>query len=221
MSSPIPCAAAATSATPPDVEYYQGTYEPNHWALKPLTLQNPEVIAVATLKDKTVAIRIMPIDMRCARVIVALQNFQETHSTFNREYTPEEWMAVTTVMGLTQIVYGRIFPAAQMCIAGNNALSFNATTGITTKGIPKEPFMPHGHVWGIGNPDKEYVAGIRHGGPKPGIIFDMRGETPHQSGNEALVPWPSDQKEIFIAKMKSIFLEATELFNQFGVSINV
>lgn len=55
----------------------------------------------------------------------------------------------------------------------------------------KEPSLIHGHVIGRGNPELCYVGAVPLGGPIPGALFNMRGESEFDSPMPK-IPWTEE-----------------------------
>ncbi len=177
----------------PGVAYYSKNYPSDHWAMQGHTLQDENMIAIARYGFKNYAIYLNPTDRRGYRCVVSLLNNGNPEETFNRPYSFDEEMGLGIVLQLMRITYQKIFPIAQTSIAGNNSHSFDAKTGLTLLGSPNEPSMLHGHCYGRGNREKEYLEGVPLGGPLPKEIFDMRGKSPEIIGNETKETWKDGQ----------------------------
>jgi hypothetical protein len=183
--------------------YYTGEYSSDHWAMQPYLLADPKVVALAYHADCEYAVYVNPTDKRGYRCIARFIKNGNMASTVNREYTSRERIGLGLVVQLVADVYSRIVPIAQTAVAGNNAHKFDKETGITFLGHPGEPNFLHGHIFGRGNPDGEYVDGVKLGGPTPGEIFDMRAKTPGVPGNDAKAKWGEGEMEKVVTRIRT------------------
>lgn len=150
-------------------------------------------------------VKVNPGDSRGFRSIVVMIESKATkmNTTLNRPYTLLEKQGLAYVSAIVAHVYEECFKlVAQVEIAGNNAHDFeDAKLGPTfLLGKPSEPTMNHSHLIGRGNPDHVYfpsiLPGRKLGGPRPGQMFNMRGDatTPHfgeDVGNMSKGKWLS------------------------------
>ena len=83
----------------------------------------------------------------------------------------------------------------------------NLAVGTMVIGTEDEPGMLHAHLIGRGNPEHAFAGNLPLGGPKPGEIFNMRGdETEKDLGNRKKTPWwgMRDSPEVKKEKHKPI-----------------
>ncbi|CAF1350005.1 unnamed protein product [Adineta steineri] len=177
-------------------------YPPQHWALEPLTLNDTKMIALVNFEQSDYAVYLNPVDKRGYRSIVRLINNEHMVSTFNRDYTSSERIGLALTMALITEAYNRIVPIAQNAVMGNNAHSFDPKSGTIQLGTHEEPIFLHGHIFGRGNPEEKYIDDVRLDGPIPGLVFDLRAQSPHQPGNDKKVRWKLDEMNSVIARLK-------------------
>jgi hypothetical protein len=170
------------------VEYYQGKTT-CAWALEVKTLSDTNVFAAFTYNGLKYMAYFNPSDSRCVRSIVTLVDAPMT-SVINRPFTEEEEMGLSLATGFVLSIYRKIFGLSQLYIAGNNSHDFNKASGKTMLGKPNEPNMLHAHIIARGNPDLVIGDGVL-AGPPPGYMFDMRGQTIGEKGNEKKEKWSS------------------------------
>lgn len=178
------------------------SYPPDHWVLQPLTFSDPKVIAFAFFQQSIYAIYLNPSDKRGYRSIVRLIDNTQMNSTINRNYTSSERIGLALTMGMVTEAYSRIVPIAQNAIAGNNAHSFDPTTGMTGLGNTDEPIFLHGHIYGRGNPNGNYIDDVLLDGPAPGLVFDMRAQSSNEIGNDKKVQWNPDDMNKVVRRLK-------------------
>lgn len=215
----IICMEKNNSTAHSDVSYYKGTYQHDHWAMLPLLLVNEHVVALASYKNSQYAILLNPTDKRGYRCIIRLIDNNDMSTVLNREYTSEETMGLLLITQLIVEVYNKIVPIVQVSIAGNNAHSFDKETGIISLGKPEEPSILHSHVYGRGNPQKQYIDDVALDGPAPSIIFDMMGKTPNIPGNEMKIPWESQTIKKVYKKLKIYIDEIKDQYKDLGIKI--
>ena len=181
--------------------FYSGEYAHNHWAMQPCFLSQPNMVALATFKECEYAAYLHPTDKRGCRLIVVLKCDADMPSTFNREYNSQERIGLGLVVQLMQEVYSAIFPIAQAVNAGNNAQQFDKDKGLTLLGTPNEPLRLNAHVFGRGNPNEQYIKGVKLDGPEPGEIFNLRADG-QEPGNDRPIPWTRTQTRQTVAALK-------------------
>ncbi len=199
--------------------FYDKEYAGQHWAMKQTTPESINFIAKATYKNSEYAIYLNPSDSRGYRSIVTLTDSIDPSTTFNRDYTLEESIGLNLLITLVTQVYSKIDLVSQSSVAGNNSHSFDPNTGIFQIGNSKEPSMLHGHVYGRGNPNGEYIEGVKLGGPAPGEIFDMRGATPNVPGNESKTKWNAGEMEKVTERLKAEIEKIKYVFEGLGLTI--
>lgn len=178
-------------------QFYTGTYQSDHWALQPYKLEDPKVIGLAYYKGSEYAVYSNPTDKRGYRCIVRFISNKDMLSTINRDYSPQEQRGLSLVVELVENAFRRLVPIVQTFKAGNNSHKFDSETFITHIGKAEEPSFLHTHIIGRGDPEAEYVEGIKLDGPVPGLNFDMMGKTMSEPGNDKKVKW----KEIDMIKV--------------------
>lgn len=183
--------------------YYAGTYASDLAALQPYTVDDAKVIALAYYGGLEYAIYVNPADKRGYRSVVRYINNRAMKEVINRPYTVRERAGLHLVLQLVEEAYSTIVPIVQTAIAGNNTHQFDEKTGVTIIGKPDRPSLLHGHVWGRGNPCKQYIEGVPLAGPRPGLNFDMMAKTPGERGNDKKVPWTSDEIEKVVPRLRS------------------
>lgn len=198
--------------------YYDGQYESSHWAMKRITPQDSNFIAIGRFGGSEYTIYLNPTDSRGYRSNVWLTDITDLSKGYNRDYTTEERMGLNLLIALMTQVYAKIGLEAQSAVAGNNSHSFDPETGITYIGSAKEPSMLHGHIMGRGNPGGEYVEGVPLGGPNPGELFDMRGMT-NMPGNNAKTKWKAGEMEKVVSVIRPFLDEIKKDFEVLGVEI--
>ncbi|CAM4761697.1 unnamed protein product [Rotaria magnacalcarata] len=195
------------------------SYPSDHWALQPYALTNPNVIALAYFEQSDYAVYIHPEDKRGYRSIIRLIKNTQMTSTINREYTSSERIGLALVMSLVTEAYTRILPIAQNAVFGNNAHSFDPKTSIIQLGTSEEPIFLHGHVFGRGNPEEHYIENVPLDGPIPGVIFDLRAQSPHEPGNDQKVSWKPDEINKIVHRMKAEIEQIHNTYKVHGLTV--
>src|ERR1700722_4901539 len=190
MSSSMSIGNATTEAM--KKQYYTETYPNDHWAVQPYKFEEPKVIGLAYYKGSEYAMYINPTDKRGYRCIIRFINNEDMRSTINRDYAPQEQRGLLLVVELVENVFRQFVPIVQTFKAGNNSHKFDLATRITHIGKPEEPNFLHAHIIGRGDPETEYIAGIKLDGQIPGLNFDMMGKTIGEPGNDKKVKWNDD-----------------------------
>lgn len=183
--------------------YYANTYPSDHPALQPYTIDDPKVIALVYYGELEYVISVNPADKRGYRSVVRYINNRSMKEVINRPYTVRERAGLHLVLQLVEDAYSTIVPIVQTAIAGNNAHQFDEKTGVTIIGKSERPCFLHGHVWGRGNPCKQYIEEVPLAGPNPGLNFDMMAKMPKEYGNDKKVPWTSDEIEKVVNRLRS------------------
>lgn len=199
--------------------YLHNSYPSNHWILQPCTLADPKMIALASFEQSAYAIYLHPEDKRGYRSIIRLIHNDQMSSTINRDYTSIERIGLALTMALVTEAYSRIVPIAQNAVAGNNAHVFDSNTGTIQLGTSEEPMFLHGHVFGRGNPEEKYVEDVQLDGPIPGMIFDMRAQTTHESGNDRKVQWKSDEMNKVIQRLRAEIESIQGVYKIHGLTV--
>jgi hypothetical protein len=199
--------------------YYKGEYSSDHWATQPYKLNDPKVIALAYFKDSEYAIYMNPTDKRGYRCIARFIKNDNMESTINRDYTSQERIGLGLIVQLIAEVYNQIVPISQTAVAGNNSHKFDSETGITYLGKAEEPSFLHGHIFGRGNPEGQYIEDVKLDGPAPGLNFDMMARTPSELGNNVKVKWKEGDMEKVVYRLKIEIEKSKKEYEEMGLRI--
>ncbi len=203
-----------------DKVYYTGSYPEDHWALQPLTFDDPKVVALAEFKHLQYACYLNPTDSRCLRCIVRLIDTKNMASTFNRPFITQEQIGLVLFAQLMMEAYANIAPAPQMAIAGNNSHTVDEKTNIMCLGKIEEPNILHAHIW-VRGPKKQYIDGVEFNGPLSPQPFDLLGKIPNQPGNNAKIPWKPGQMEKVKLRLQQEIAKVKKSYEQFGLYITI
>lgn len=142
-------------------------------------------------------------------------------STINRPITNLENIALAVTTQFFKIALEQIVPFVQTAQAGNNSHKFDRETGVFQIGHSGEPGFAHYHVIGRGDPEAEFIPGIKLDGPIPGLNFDMMAKTASEQGNEAKVKWNEGDMEKAVIHIKDIIekLKGNEEFKKYGLTV--
>ncbi|UJR13118.1 hypothetical protein I4U23_000142 [Adineta vaga] len=185
-------------------------YSSNHWIFEPCLLTDHKMIAIIYFHQSDYAIYLNPNDKRGYRSIIRLINNHQMISTLNRIYTSIERIGLSLIMSLVSESYTHIVPIVQNIIAGNNSHSFDLQTGIIQLGNDDEPCFLHGHVFGRGNPNENYIDDVKLDGPIPGEIFDLR---------ENKIQWKSEEIKKVTERIKNEINKLENIYKSFGLTI--
>lgn len=174
------------------IEFYDKEYDAGHWAHYISTPKDENFIAELLIYGVRIILKVNPTDARGYRTLAVLTD-EKMSTTYNREYTIEEHLALSTAMTMLVLAYKEHGIVAQIYVAGNNSQSITAN-GKIQLGNDKEPSRLHGHVIGRGNPHLAYIADVPLRGPKAGLEFNMRGDGAEE-GNNFKVPWMESKME--------------------------
>jgi hypothetical protein len=187
--------------------YAKFIYPENHFALSNGSKGEEFVIAryryrcCVTLREAHYLVKVNPSDRREYRSLVVLitSDQKDMETTLNRPYSLLEKQGLFYLLSLVGHAYNELDLEAQIEVAGNNAHDFK--DGFFTLGKKNEPLMLHGHVIGRGDPSHEYITGIKLGGPSPGSLFNMRGDSfsPSDIGNCSKEKWLPGEIRTFAA----------------------
>lgn len=200
-------------------QYYTGTYNSDHWAMQPYVLEDSKVIGLAYYKDSEYAIYTNPIDKRGYRCIVRFISNKDMGSTINRDYSPQEQRGLSLVVELVENAFRNLVPIVQTFKAGNNSHKFDLETRITHIGKAEEPSFLHTHIIGRGDPEAEYIAGIKLDGPIPGLNFDMMGKTLSEPGNDKKVKWNDGDMTKAVYSLKSEIERSKKEYEEAGLIV--
>ncbi len=176
--------------------YYDKPYKADHWALHVPTIEDKNFIAILKINGVKIALELNPTDARGYRGIAVLVEDDKAKmgSTFNREYSIEEKLALNTALSVFARAYENYGMIAQISIAGNNSQSIKPD-GSVQLGNEKEPSLLHGHIIGRGNPEVAYIGDVTLKGPKAGAEMNLRGDGSDE-GNRGKVKWKDEDLEI-------------------------
>lgn len=177
-------------------KYYTKSYKSTHWALHIPTIADKNFIATLKINRVRIGLKLNQSDARGYRGIACLVAEDEAQlpSTFNRDYSIEEKLALTTALGIFASAYEKYGIIAQISIAGNNSQSVNPD-GSVQIGNEKEPSLLHGHVIGRGNPEMAYIGNVTLKGPKAGFEMNLRGDGSDE-GNVGKENWKDDEMAV-------------------------
>ncbi|CAF1530206.1 unnamed protein product, partial [Didymodactylos carnosus] len=85
--------------------------------------------------------------------------------------------------------------------------------------LPKNQVFFHGHVFGRGNPEEKYIEDIQLDGPIPGLIFDMRAQSPQEPGNDKKVSWKPGEMGKVVLKLKTEIEKIHEAYKAQGLTV--
>lgn len=185
----------------PHLSYNPLSYHKSHWAMRFPVYSDENFIAILELDGIKITVILNDTDSRGYRMIVKLFD-DEISSTLNRMYTDEEYTALSTVLALLASVYREFGMTVNTEIAGNNSQSLVDTKCIQL-GNELEPSILHGHVIGRGDPQICYIADVPLRGPMVGQLFNLRGESSSQEGNQTKEKWQPGEME----RVASIFVK--------------
>jgi hypothetical protein len=201
--------------------FYKGNYAPDHWALRPSSLQDPKVICLAKCLDNEYVTYINPTDKRGYRCIVALINNKDMAGTLNREYDRTERVGLSILVAMVEEAFQKFVPIVQTFKAGNNSHKLDRDTGLTVIGKAEEPSLLHVHLIGRGDPESEYVAGVKLNGPVPGSNFDMMGKTEGEPGNDKKIRWDHAEMDKVVKTLKFEIEKLKPEYIEFGLTVDI
>lgn len=200
-------------------QYYTGTYNSDHWAMQPYVLEDSKVIGLACYKNSQYAIYTNPTDKRGYRCIVRFINNNDMGSTINRDYSYQEQRGLSLVVELVENSFRNIVPIVQTFKAGNNSHKFDLETRITHIGKAEEPSFLHTHIIGRGDPEAEFIKGIKLDGPIPGLNFDMMGKTLSELGNDKKVKWNDGDMITAVNSLKLEIEKLKKIYEEEGLTV--
>lgn len=180
----------------PKIKYSTSSYSSTHWAHHVPNLQDKNFIATLKINGVNIGLKLNPTDARGYRGIACLVENDEAKmfSTFNRNYSLEEKLALNIALGIFARAYENFDIIAQISIAGNVSQSINSE-GLCQIGNEKEPSLLHGHVIGRGNPSIAYIGQVTLKGPKAGLEMNLRGDG-QEEGNKSKEKWKDEEMEV-------------------------
>src|SRR5438105_2076541 len=97
------------------LSYYDKQYKSDHWALHILNLSDKNFVATLKINGVLIGLRLNPTDARGYRGIVRLvaNEKSEMASTFNREYSFEEKLALNIALTIFSQAYENLGMIAQ------------------------------------------------------------------------------------------------------------
>ncbi|KTD01358.1 hypothetical protein [Fluoribacter gormanii] len=207
------------------IKFFKYNYPKDHWAID--YTKAGTSIAHVKLKGKyNYSIILNPTDCRGYRTIIRYLNDSNSDipSALNRPYTVAEERGLNEVTAMMERVYEKMGLIPQFAQLGNNSHSFDEKTRETIIGNEEEPGMLHLHLWGRGDPEHEFIAGVPLRGPKPGLMFDLIAKSKTEPTNQFAIKWDPKELEIALAAFKdmlSLYLESDEFKEEFSDSLEV
>lgn len=180
--------------------YLKYSYPSSHWAKCIPQASDENFIAILEILGIKIALRLNATDARGYRSIARLID-DDMESTFNREYTETEKLALNIALSILSSIYERYGMAVQTEIAGNNSQCVTKE-GKLLLGNEKEPSLLHGHIIARGNPATCYIAGVTLKGPEAGKLFNMRGDGTDE-GNASKATWEEGEMNAVADKLAS------------------
>ncbi|HBD7141545.1 TPA: Dot/Icm T4SS effector Ceg15 [Legionella pneumophila] len=206
-------------------EFLKHEYSPGHWSID--YTRAGTSIAVITVRNKYhYSVILNPTDCRGYRIIIRYLNEGDSSlsSAFNRPYTVSEQRGLNDVASLMTQVYEKLGLIVQFSQLGNNSQSFDKETGVTLIGSEEEPSMLHLHMWGRGDPDMEYIAGVPLRGPEPGLMFDLIAKNKTHPINQHAIKWNEEELKACLAMFKlklAEYVNSPEFTEEFGDTLKV
>ncbi len=77
----------------------------------------------------------------------------------------------------------------------------------------------HTHIIGRGNPEAEYIDGIKLDSPVPGLNFDMMAKTANEPGNNAKVKWKNGEMEKAVSYFKIEIEKLKQKYKEDGLTV--
>jgi broad specificity phosphatase PhoE len=74
-------------------------------------------------------------------------------------------------------------------------------------------------VFGRGNPEEKYIEDVQLDGPIPGVIFDMKAQSPQESGNDKKMHWKSDGINKVVRRLKAEIESIHDAYKTHGLTI--
>eukprot|EP00466_Bigelowiella_natans_P000688 jgi/Bigna1/46066/estExt_Genewise1.C_10474 len=147
-------------------------YPPTHWCRTVMPATSERFIAVLKVTDDSACSREVLVLLKSAEgyaTVCALTDRKNPTQIFNRVPSQQEYEAVSMAASQVAAAFLRLGIYPQMELLGNNSHYFNEAKGVLELGNTKEPYSPHFHVYGRGDPKHEYVKGV-----------PLRGSTPYK-----------------------------------------
>jgi len=166
-----------------DTDRKSAVYPPSHWCRTVMPATSERFIAVLKVTDDSGSSREVLVLLKSAEgyaTVCALTDRNDPTQILNRVPTQQEYEAVSMAASQVAAAFLRLGIYPQMELLGNNSHYFNEATGALELGNTREPYSPHFHVYGRGDPAFEYVKGV-----------PLRGSTPYE------VMIPRDRAEKF------------------------
>ncbi|KTD61717.1 hypothetical protein [Legionella spiritensis] len=211
------------------IEYVNHQYTDEHWAIA--YRRAGTSIANVAYRSRSgdlyhYSIILNPGDCRGYRTIIRYLNKEgeSLASALNRPYTAVEEKGLNEVASMMMQIYKKQDLIPQTSLLGNNAHTFDKTTGITMIGTEEEPGMLHLHMFGRGNPNHEYIPGVRLRGPEAGLMFDLIAKSEASPYNQHAVKWNAVELVTALDTfqgMLSDYVNSSEFNNDFGDTLQV
>eukprot|EP00756_Hemistasia_phaeocysticola_P055187 Hpha_TRINITY_DN31102_c0_g1::TRINITY_DN31102_c0_g1_i1::g.33099::m.33099 len=158
-----------------------GAYPQNHWSREAMPATDAKrFIAVLEVSDGDGDKHQVLVLLKSAEgytTVCALTDRADPISMMNRVPTQQQYEAVSLAASQVAAAFLRLGVYPQMELLGNNSHTFNDATGQLELGNEKEPFTPHFHVTGRGDPKHEYIAGVPLRGLRPYTVMVPRART--------------------------------------------
>eukprot|EP01083_Nonionella_stella_P163517 538434_1 len=126
--------------------------------------------------------------------------------TFNRKYTKLELKGLYVVASQVANMLTDEGLLGQVYVLGNNSHSFDEQSGKTVLGQVVEPSFLHLHIVFRGNPQYEYISGIKLEGPYPGNALVVKSRYDDKSTLDKTaqkIAWKQEEIPIALAYFQS------------------
>lgn len=155
-------------------------YPIDHWSRVPLAPTAERFIAVFKVYDDVGGSRDVLVLLKSAEgyaTVVSLVDRAHPIEGLNNLPTQRDYEAVTLAASQVAAAFLRlgIFPALELL--GNNSHSFDVARDAMVLGNAHEPFFPHIHVIGRGDPQHAYIGDVPLRGLPPGEVMVPRQRT--------------------------------------------
>jgi hypothetical protein len=155
--------------------YHNKIYPSTHFAVNIPDPSDDSFICILKYNHYQFLIQLNTTDARGYRSIIRLIDRADINSTFNRVYTFGELNAIMHVASAFVCALQDLGLIVQIELAGNNSQTLVENNIVL--GNDNEPSMLHLHIICRGNPDYEYITGVKLRGPIIGALFNMRGKS--------------------------------------------
>ena len=134
--------------------------------------------------------------------VVVIVDRKDPTKVLNRVPTQRQYEAVSLAASQVASAFLRLGIYPQLELLGNNSHGFNSETGVMELGNESEPFSPHFHVTGRGDPTREYIQGVPLRGLRPWNVMVPR---------ERHEKWGSAAEQAVVARGIAASLEKVSL----------